>query len=286
MNKFAKIYLFTNKKSEMEKAKIKGSKKSELGDRRLDDRLEKLVDDFTDKPNATIPEACGSEAKTKAAYRFFDSENVKVEDILKWSYTETEEHIINHKLILIAQDTSNIDFTKHVSTRGLGYLDKGGRGIKMHTALAISEGGLPLGIVDQKYWIRKEEQRGKKKDRQKKRTKEKESQRWLDMLSNTERIVDKSKTIVLMSDRESDIYDYLVQEREERTEILIRSTHNRVVSGEPKLLFNNMLKREIVGYKDITITRATDFKKRQAKVSIRYGEVEIEPPQSRKKRKF
>ena len=262
---------------------MKRERKSELGDKRLDSRLEKLVDDLTLKPNSTIPEACGTAAKTKGAYRFFDSENVRTEDILKWSYRQTEEEMQEHREILIAQDTSNIDYTKHVSTRGLGYLDKGGKGIKMHSAIAISERGLTLGMVDQNYWIRNEEERGKKKDRKKKSTKEKESQRWLDTLSNIERTVDKTKTIVVMSDRESDIYDYLAQEREGRTEILIRASHNREVRGEPKLLFNNMLKREIVGYKEIEVTRATDLQVRQVKVSIRYGEIEIEPPKSRKK---
>jgi hypothetical protein len=267
----------------MQKEKIKRERNSELGDKRLDSRLAELVEDLTTKPNATIPEACETAAKTKAAYRFFDSENVRVEDIQKWNYAETEETIKGHNIILIAQDTSNIDYTKHVSTRGLGYLDKGGKGIKMHSAIAISEEGLPLGILDQKYWIRKEEDRGKKKDRHKKSTEEKESQRWLDTKSNVERKVDKTKTIVVMSDRESDIYDYLAQERESRTEILLRASHNREVCGEPKLLFNNILKREIVGYKEIEVTRATDLKKRQAKISIRNGEVEIEPPKSRKK---
>ncbi|MBK8284708.1 MAG: DUF4338 domain-containing protein [Ahniella sp.] len=41
-----------------------------LGDARLKSRLMNLVRDFYAQPQAQVPEACGSRAKTKAAYRF------------------------------------------------------------------------------------------------------------------------------------------------------------------------------------------------------------------------
>ena len=46
-----------------------------------------------------------------------------------------------------------------------------------------------------------------------------------------------------------------------------------------------MLTREISGYKEITITRARDSKERQARISIRYGEIEIQIPKHHLKKK-
>jgi hypothetical protein len=41
-----------------------------LPDARLADRLDRLVGQLSDNPEASIPQACGSWHETKAAYRF------------------------------------------------------------------------------------------------------------------------------------------------------------------------------------------------------------------------
>ena len=43
----------------------------ELGDKRREKRLLTIARNFYARPQASIPNACGSRAKTKAAYRFF-----------------------------------------------------------------------------------------------------------------------------------------------------------------------------------------------------------------------
>jgi hypothetical protein len=50
-----------------------------LGDKRLNKRLVSLLDSHGNKPQDSIPVACGGWAETKAAYRFFDNENVKAD---------------------------------------------------------------------------------------------------------------------------------------------------------------------------------------------------------------
>jgi len=46
---------------------VKGSK---LGDWRLNQRLERLVEQMSANPGASIPQACGSAYESKSAYRF------------------------------------------------------------------------------------------------------------------------------------------------------------------------------------------------------------------------
>jgi hypothetical protein len=45
---------------------------SDLGNKRLNKRLIKLVEPFADKPTASIPGACGDWAETQTAYCFFN----------------------------------------------------------------------------------------------------------------------------------------------------------------------------------------------------------------------
>jgi hypothetical protein len=43
----------------------------QLPDRRLDERLSRLVDQVSAAPEHSLPSACGAWHETKAAYRFF-----------------------------------------------------------------------------------------------------------------------------------------------------------------------------------------------------------------------
>ena len=53
-----------------------------LSDQRLVQRLISLATDFALQPTASIPQACGSWARAKAAYRFFDNDAITPEDLL------------------------------------------------------------------------------------------------------------------------------------------------------------------------------------------------------------
>ena len=97
-----------------------------LGDKRLTDRLIRMVDSFANKPESSINQACESWAETKAAYRFFQNENVKECEILDAHITKTIERIKNYDRILVIQDTSYITYTNHKKTTGLGILTRTG----------------------------------------------------------------------------------------------------------------------------------------------------------------
>jgi hypothetical protein len=54
----------------------------QLGDRRLNKRLQQIAADLSQNPQASIPQAAGTWARTKGAYRFFDHAGVSPEVIL------------------------------------------------------------------------------------------------------------------------------------------------------------------------------------------------------------
>ena len=63
----------------------------DLGDKRLNNRCNQLVDQFMKSPTASIPQACGSWKDTKAAYRFFTNESVSPDKILKAHYARNSK---------------------------------------------------------------------------------------------------------------------------------------------------------------------------------------------------
>ncbi len=78
-----------------------------LPDQRLVARLLTLARDFFARPAAQLPQACGSRAKTKAAYRFFDQEKVTMKTLLSAHTKKTEERLAAHPVVLCVQDTTD-----------------------------------------------------------------------------------------------------------------------------------------------------------------------------------
>lgn len=58
------------KKREAEDARWEMKEGKGLADKRLRERLERLVEQLSQAPDKSIPQACGSVHETKAAYRF------------------------------------------------------------------------------------------------------------------------------------------------------------------------------------------------------------------------
>jgi hypothetical protein len=143
--------------------------KIDLGDKRLNGRILKLVSAMGNNPEASIPQACGTHASTKAAYRFFNNSHIEASDISETHIQRTIERVRNYDMLIIAQDTTNIDFSSYKGVSDIGYLDNVCMlGLKMHSGLAISPDGIPEGLLYQKIWTREMDEIGKNKDRKKK----------------------------------------------------------------------------------------------------------------------
>ena len=189
-----------------------------LGDKRLNARLIKLCDRFSDAPESPINQACADWAETKAAYRFFQNNNVEVGKMLDAHRCKTAQRAKEHKTVLALQDTSYFVYTNHPKTGGLGKMSlKKGKNVKkiysnglmMHTCLAVTTGGLPLGLLDQKIFSRKLRKRntGKANPHDHLPIEQKESYRWLEALENTKAATGDIE-IVTVCDREADLYDF------------------------------------------------------------------------------
>ena len=65
----------------------------DLGDKRLDARLVKLCDSLSEAPESPINQACEDWHETKAAYRFFQNENVDIGQIISAHRRKTVERV-------------------------------------------------------------------------------------------------------------------------------------------------------------------------------------------------
>ena len=76
-------------------------------------RLAHLITAVAAQPGASLPAACGSWAATKAAYRFFADEAVEPAAIVAAHVEATVARLAQHRLVLVLQDTTELDFSHH-----------------------------------------------------------------------------------------------------------------------------------------------------------------------------
>ena len=129
---------------------------ADLGDRRLNRRLVKLIEKLGAKPNMSIPAATDVRNEMEAAYRFFDNDRVTPEKILQPHVKATHERISQTDFVLLVQDTTELDLTRpNQQVEGTGPMDcEARRGAFFHPLMAFDAEGLPLGTVWQKTWTR------------------------------------------------------------------------------------------------------------------------------------
>ncbi|MCX6011872.1 MAG: IS4 family transposase [Chloroflexi bacterium] len=240
---------------------IEETKTAHFSDERLKKRYINLLDGFTRSPDKSIPGTCKTWKETIAAYRFFNHEDITPREILTPHYEATLKRIKKEKVVLIPQDTTEIDFTGRKELEGMGYLgDERSQGFYLHPSLAITPEKLCLGLIDVQVWQR--EEFGSRAQRKDKPIKKKESYRWLKGYDAANRIAldAPDTTVVSISDREGDIYEVLAKmpSEENKAYWLIRSGVNR------KTLEGDNLKLQ-----------------EAVKISSSIGEIEFELPAGR-----
>ena len=235
-------------------------KNSPIKDKRIVRRLIKTVESLIASPGESIPKACQSQAQTKAAYRLLSNKKLKSDDILVGHRQETIKRISENGTVLSLQDTSLLDYTTHPGTKGLGPTGKEGlKGILMHTALAVSTSGTPLGILAQSIWTRNPNEPPSRNHRKKRPIEEKESYKWLDTMDKSLADIPESTTVVTVGDREADIYELFHKAVKEKKHVLIRAIYNRNVEQEQKKLYEQVKSTPVLGEFSITVPRKTEL---------------------------
>src|SRR5580658_2460103 len=108
-----------------------------LGDKRLNKRYAKVLDQLSDKPNESIPAAAsGGWAEIKGAYRFLDNDKVTPAKVLAPHHDATIARCAQHPVVLVAQDTSELELTRAKEKVGGPLGDEEHWGIHVHPSLA------------------------------------------------------------------------------------------------------------------------------------------------------
>ena len=246
----------------------------ELGDKRLNNRLVKLVQQLAANPTASIPGACGGWGDTAAAYRLLDNERCDWREIIEAHGRCAVQRMAALPVVLCLQDTTELDFNGQ-TIQGLGPLSyEAQRGMYLHPTYAVSTDREPLGVLDAWMWAR--EPRGA--DGQ--RGGINESTRWLESYQRlAERAAELPATrLVQVGDRESDILALMqgAQAVGWPVDILVRSKHNRRLP-EGARLWDEVQASEPIGEIEFTLAARAGRKARVVRQELRLKRVTLHP---------
>lgn len=254
---------------------------ADLGDARRTQRLQRLVTLMANRPGATIPNACGTWAETKAAYRFFANDAIEPDAILAGHRDATLQRIDQHEIVLNVQDTTYLSFPTLAATEGLGPIgNQGTPGLVTHACLAVSTDGVPLGVLGEHTWARPPKpKRQREKQRRNTGTEGKESQRWLDMLETSTQGMPEHVRVVAVADREADIFGFLDHALGLGQEVLVRSCYNRATSDG--YAWEQAETTQPLGTMDVEIERSGNRPARTARLEVRACPIAVKQPDPR-----
>jgi hypothetical protein len=269
---------------------------ADLPDERLNNRYRIVLDRLSDKPTLSIPAACVGWAETQAAYRFCGNRRVKPKRILKPHRDATLQRIRRSPVVLISQDTSELELTRAQEKIGGPLGSEQTWGCHDHVSLAVTPEHLPLGVIDSHIWARDLNDFHKRKQARFKSIEVKESYRWLEGYRRACEVAAEvpETQIVSLSDSEGDIYECFAEAATVegvKAEFIIRACQDRsVISENTGKLWETVAASPILGTFSLEVgsrpahAHDTTSKRRQpraartATVTVQACTVTLKPP--------
>ena len=256
---------------------------TDLDDLRLVYRGNKILGDLFSRSVHSIRQLTVDESSAKGFYRFLQNDRVSEEDIV-CNLSANCKAACSGKYVVCIQDTTEINLGSHSrrikkddyigttnakNEKGLGFL--------LHPSLVLDAAdGIPYGYADIKVWNRPLVFKSKhERNYNSLPIEEKESYKWIEVSKNTKSALnDIVKGMVIVQDREGDIYEQFAVVPDKQTDLLIRARTNRTLTDKTKL-FSCLSDMQAQGTYELIVNAKQNRKKRAAQIEIRYKEIEI-----------
>ena len=267
-------------------------------DERLGKRFRTLLEQLSDGTGESIPMACQDWASTKAAYRFLSNERVNERDILAGHFQSTRERFAaSDGLALVLHDTTQFSYARD-DGRSIGKLGKSHIGtvsrpqyhtvcgILMHSSLAVTPEGLPVGLSAVKFWTRDEFKGTNALKKHINPTRvpigEKESICWLENLRESTELLGAPARCVHIGDRGSDIYELFCAASQVGTHFVFRTCVDRCAGDGGHTVQEEMQEVDCRGLHRIEV-RDKKGNSREAVLELKYRRILVRPSIAKEK---
>lgn len=157
----------------------------------------------------------------------------------------------------------------------------------MHSSLAVTVEGLPLGLAAVEFWTRKKfkgtAQLKKKINPTRVPIEKKESVRWLDNLRQSIERLGQPERCIHIGDRESDIYELYCLTQELGAHFLVRACVDRLAGDGGHTIATEMEETSVKGLHYIDV-RNDKGETTKAALEIKFKRIAVLPPIGKQKR--
>ncbi len=271
--------------------------KAKVKDTRWLTRLVLVAAQAARRPAGKVTEVFGNDADRQGAYGLLESEDVTGGQVGASMFEACAERCAGEEFVFCAVDGSSLTVTDSSGDKDLGSIgthSQGARGVKVISALAISDKGVPLGLTSQVWWKRTAslKKRIERKHRDLRRTEEKEIQRWLDTMDQSRQVMSQHAPrtkLWFQLDREGDAWPILQQADQDGHWFTIRGNHDRRVileDGRQTYLRSLVAQQPVVTHYELQVSGASRRTERVAKMVVQTCNVTLDFRNKRTKEHF
>jgi len=258
-----------------------------LGDRRRTARAVRLGAALAAHPDASLPAQTQTWADLKAAYRLLNAPDVTPAALSTPHWMQTRAAARGPEPVLFLQDTTEVDYTAHPHTTGLGHIGDGrGRGFELQSCLAVrpadqEQTPAVLGLAYQQPWTRQEVHHGHE-TRTQRWARDRESAVWAQVLRAIGR-PPAGTTWISVSDSESDVFGFLREAIGLGWQCLLRLCQDRAIrqaDGTPTRLRRWVRGLPAQAEQTVELRGRDGVPKRTVRVQLAWAPVQICAPRN------
>jgi hypothetical protein len=258
---------------------------AQLGDQRRTQRLVKIATRLAQNPGGTLPQAMPQWGELKAAYRFFSQPKITYEQILGPHWERTQAACLEPGEYLLIEDTTYLDYTAHGAVEGLGIIGEDGRGLSLHSTLAMKvvawdleqrPEAVVVGLLGQQCWAQKHRPKGETRAQRVWRS-SRMSRRWGEVLL-TSVGPSAGSTWTYIADREADFYEPIQRCQQRGVDFVIRACHDRRLADEAGHLWERLRQATVLGQAQVELRARPGVAARRTCVEMRRVRVDLSGP--------
>ncbi len=259
---------------------------SKLKDIRRTGRAVKTAARMAENASASEPSQMQTWKDSMALYRLLNEDDVSFDALMQPHWDQTRQQINTPSVVLLVQDTTEVDLSHHPKTKGLGQVgNERGRGLYIQTVLAIlPEQGEVLGCAMQEPFVRTSAPAGETRSQRRQRT-ERETDVWMRLVTRLGSFPAQT-TVVHVGDRGADMFPFFQACRATQTHFLVRAFENRRIESEEepqKYLLDEVRAWPPQASRPFDVPASHGRTARSTEVQLAFGTLTVLPPRFEKR---
>lgn len=252
-----------------------------FGDRRRRQRWATTISQLAADPAASVADACqGDWAAVVGVYRCWANDHLPVRELVASIGQATAQRTAAAPVVVVVHDTTAIRVRADQRCPEVGPLNNHPeiRGLWVHSSLAVTPSGLPLGLLDQQHWTRARTAPPSRPQRYRTPIEGKESAKWLRGIQAAHDRLTPGQQRIHVADREADLFECYQLLAALGDDFVLRAAQERHVNDADALLSQAAADAPMLGTLEVLVQRADDRPARTATVQVQAGPVTLQPP--------